>query len=162
MRRRRFKNWENRLKESGYKLTSPRRTIIETLKRRGGHPNAREVLLELSRDHPEIGLTTIYRTLDLYVKLGILKRYDFGDRQGRYEFSTEESDHHHHLICKNCIKVIEYRDFLDEETTLIKKIEKILTEKFDFEIEKHELNFYGYCKSCRNHMGEESIRNSGL
>jgi len=162
MRRRRFKNWENRLKESGYKLTSPRRTILETLKRRGGHPNAREVLLELSRDHPEIGLTTIYRTLDLYVKLGVIKRYDFGDRQSRYEFSPEGSDHHHHLICEKCYKVIEYKDFLDEETILIRKIEKILTEKFDFEIEKHELKFYGYCKNCRDHGEGKTTLNSEL
>ncbi|MEN8153443.1 MAG: Fur family transcriptional regulator [Acidobacteriota bacterium] len=149
MRRRGFRNWENSLKENGYKLTNPRKTILEALERRGGHPNAREILLELSRKNSEIGLTTIYRTLDLFVKLGILKRYDFGDRQNRYELFSEDNEHHHHLICKKCIKVIEYDDFLDEETTLIKKIEKMLTEKYDFVIDKHELTFYGYCKNCR-------------
>jgi len=148
MRRRRIRNWEHKLKENGYKITIPRKTILSTLEQQGGHPNAREVFYNLSAEFPEIGLTTIYRTLELFVKLGILKRYDFGDRQSRYEIISETADHHHHIVCENCRKVIEYRDFLKEETILIEKIQKKLEKKINFKIKRHELEFYGCCKNC--------------
>ncbi len=148
MGNRRFRNWQNKLKDRGYKITFPRKTIFNILEKREGHPNVRDVFYDLSTDFPEIGLTTIYRTLELFVKLGIVRKYDFGDRQSRYEIVSDTIDHHHHLICEKCMKVIEYRDFLEEETVLIEKIQKKLENKYDFKIKKHELEFYGFCKDC--------------
>ncbi len=148
MKRRRIRNWETRLKAEGYKITSPRKSILSVLERLGGHPNAREVFQDINSVSSDIGLTTIYRTLELFVKLGILKKYDFGDGHSRYEITNEKSDHHHHIICEKCLKVIEYRDFHDEEMALIKKIQSKLEKKYHFSIRQHDLDFYGLCKEC--------------
>ena len=150
MRRKRIRNWENRFREEGYKITSPRKTILSVLEQLEGHPNAREVFNDLSSKSPDIGLTTIYRTLELCVRLGILKKYDFGDGHSRYEIANEKTDHHHHIICEKCSKVIEYRDFLNEETALIKKIQDKLEKKHHFEIKQHVLDFYGLCRECKD------------
>ena len=148
MKKRKVLNWEYLLKKRGYRITDPRREILSILETINGHPNAREIFLQLSKKQLKIGLTTIYRTLDLFVKLGMLNKCEFGDRQNRYEIVPEKSDHHHHLICEKCGKVIEYRDLIDEETKLVKKLENSLTKKYGFEIRNHELKFYGYCKKC--------------
>lgn len=146
--RKRKRNWENCLRANGYKITFPRRTILSAIEKHRGHPNAREVFRDLNADNPEIGLTTVYRTMELFVRLGILKKYDFGDGYSRYEIASDKHDHHHHIICRKCLNVIEYRDFLDEETTLIRKIQENLEKKYKFKINDHALDFYGYCGEC--------------
>lgn len=148
MKRQRHRNWENCLRKNGYKITFPRKTILSAIESHEGHPNAREVFQDLNAKYPEIGLTTVYRTMELFVRLGILKKYDFGDGYSRYEIVSEQHDHHHHIICRKCLKVIEYRDFLDEETLLIKEIQENLEKKYKFRIDDHELDFYGSCPDC--------------
>jgi len=155
MRRRRNHNWENCLRENGYKITFPRKTILSAIEDHKGHPNAREVFQTLSFKYPEIGLTTVYRTMELFVRLGILKKHDFGDGFSRYEVISGKHDHHHHLICRKCLKVIEYKDFLDEETALIQKIQGHLEKKYEFRIEDHELDFYGSCRDCIEKQSSE-------
>jgi Fur family ferric uptake transcriptional regulator len=61
---------------------------------------------------------------------------------------TKEPTHHHHLICTNCGRIIDYTDFVDEELELLKKTEKELTKKYNFEINNHTIQFYGLCDEC--------------
>lgn len=157
MKKRKFLNWEGHLKKRGYRITHPRREILSIIETINGHPNAREIFLQLSKKYPEIGLTTVYRTLDLFLKLGILNKCEFGDRQNRYEIVPEKSEHHHHLICEKCGKVIEYRDLIDEETRLVKKLENSLTKKYYFKIINHEIKFYGYCKKCFKSLNKNNL-----
>jgi Fur family ferric uptake transcriptional regulator len=73
-----------------------------------------------------------------------------GDGQVRYGLKPEAKiDHHHHLICTECGKIIDYRDFVDEELELIKKTEISLSQKHNFEIYDHNIEFYGLCEKCR-------------
>jgi Fur family ferric uptake transcriptional regulator len=82
--------------------------------------------------------------------MGFLKKFDFGDGQSRYELASgNKKDHHHHLICTKCGKVIDYNDFMNEEIELVKKVEQALSEKYDFEINDHNIQFYGLCNKCK-------------
>jgi len=137
-----------RIRSQGFKLTLPRQLILDMLNKTKHHLSADEIYIFLRRRYPQIGLTTVYRTLEMLVRLGLINKFDFGDGRFRYELKGKE-EHHHHLICKECGKVIDYRDFIDEETNLVKKIEQRLSEKYGFKIESHQLRFYGICKDCK-------------
>ncbi|GAG31027.1 unnamed protein product, partial [marine sediment metagenome] len=106
--------------------------------------------LKVHNIYPAIGLTTVYRTLDLLINMGLIFKFDFGDGRARYELTrgTKEPSHHHHLICTKCGRIIDYTDFVDEELELLKKTEKELSRKCNFEIKNHTIQFYGLCDKC--------------
>lgn len=129
--------------------TMPRNAVLSFLKSTGEHVSAKDVYRELQRAFPGLGLTTVYRTLDLLNRAGIVTKINAGDGQYRYEHAAGgEKGHHHHLICTSCGKIQDYRDFEAEELELVKKTESILTRKFGFEISGHNIEFLGKCSSC--------------
>jgi Fur family ferric uptake transcriptional regulator len=128
----------------------PREAILELLSRSPKHMSAKEIYASLYNTHPGMGLTTVYRTLDLLARMGIVIKLALGDGQSRYEFkSSKKKDHHHHLICTNCGKIIDYSEFLDEELRLIRKTEERLAKKYEFKILDHNIEFLGICEKCK-------------
>jgi len=79
-----------------------------------------------------------------------VQKLDFGDKRARYELTEglESKQHHHHLVCTVCGKVIDYSDFIDEELELLKKTEKELSKKYNMKITNHLIQFYGVCNKC--------------
>ncbi|MGB3860655.1 MAG: transcriptional repressor [Candidatus Aminicenantaceae bacterium] len=131
------------------RLTAPREAILEFLSRSSKHMSAKELYASLHRSYPGLGLSTVYRTLDLLARMGIVTKIAIGDGQSRYEFKSREKDeHHHHLICTNCGGIINYSEFLDEELRLIKKTEEKLAKKYNFIIKDHNIEFLGICEKC--------------
>ncbi|MBE6099558.1 MAG: transcriptional repressor [Anaerovibrio sp.] len=139
---------KKRLQNSKYKLTHQRQDVLEVfLNRSGEHLSAEEVHRILRDKGYDIGLATVYRTLELMCspEMGILQKMEFGEKRARYELKHFEPNthQHHHLICKKCDKVIEFsEDMLDELE------EKIATE-CNFKIIDHQVIFYGYCQECQ-------------
>ncbi|MCK4377311.1 MAG: transcriptional repressor [Actinomycetia bacterium] len=132
-------------------MTQPREIILDVLSRTKKHLSAEDIYIEVYKIYPGIGLTTIYRTLDILTNMEMVSRYDFGDGRSRYELiSDKKSEHHHHLICLNCGKIIDYNDYIDEETKLFDKLEKVLSEKHNFKINYHHVGFYGLCDKCKS------------
>jgi Fur family ferric uptake transcriptional regulator len=112
--------------------------------------SAKEVYASLYKMYPGIGLTTVYRTLDLLVRAGLISKLTFGDGQSRYEFKSEKKkEHHHHFICTKCGVIIDYSDFLDEELELVKKTQETLAKKHNFKVLDHNIEFYGLCEKCK-------------
>lgn len=142
-------NFEEILKRNGYRVTLPRRVITDLLVTLPGHPDAKEIYLKVNKQYPDIGLTTVYRTLDLLVKLGIVNKFDFGDGLARYELVASWKEHHHHLVCVKCGEIVNYSDFMEEERNFLKKLEQILSKKFNFDITDHEIQFFGTCEKCK-------------
>jgi len=132
------------------RLTAPREAILEFLSRSSKHMSAKEIYASLHGSYPGIGLSTVYRTLDLLARMGIITKLAIGDGQSRYEFKSKEKDeHHHHLICTNCGQIINYSEFLDEELSLVKKTEERLAKKYNFIIQDHNIEFLGICEKCK-------------
>jgi Fur family ferric uptake transcriptional regulator len=128
----------------------PREAVLELLSRSQKHMSAKEIYALLHRSYPGMGLSTVYRTLDLLARMGIVTKLALGDGQSRYEFkSSKKKDHHHHLICANCGKIIDYSEFLDEELRLIRKTEERLAKKYNFTIQDHNIEFFGLCDKCK-------------
>ncbi len=128
-----------------YRLTPQRRLVLEVfLENKEKHLSAEDVY-QLSRQKEEIGLATIYRTLDLFEELGLLTKINFGDGRSRYELAQDnlnEPHNHHHLICINCGRILE----VEEE--LFHKLEEIVERKHEFSIVDYNLQFFGYCNRC--------------
>lgn len=135
---------KTKLKEHGYKLTPQRRAIVDIIiKKEGKHLTVEELYDLVKVDCPEIGLATVYRTVQLLEAVGILSRINLNDGCNRYELIHEYENHqHHHLICTNCGKIIEV------EGDLLENLEHIVEEEYEFVIKNHSVKFYGLCKEC--------------
>ena len=143
--------WHGRFRGCGYRMTVPRDAILEVLSNTSKHMSAEDIYFEVHKRHPAIGLTTVYRTLDILVDMGLLMKFDFGDGRARFELAEgpNAGKHHHHLICTGCGRVIDYTDFIDDEIELLSRTEKGLSKKFNFKITNHLIQFYGLCDKCR-------------
>jgi Fur family ferric uptake transcriptional regulator len=141
-----------KLKGCGHRLTVPRRAILSVLSKTPEHPSAEEIYLDVHRVYPSIGLTTVYRTLELLVQNGLVFKFDFGDGRARYELTETQKriGHHHHLVCTGCGRIIDYTDFINDEIELLTRTEKGLTKKYGFKITNHLIQFYGICEKCRD------------
>ena len=143
--------WHGRFRGRGYRITIAREAILDVLSRTTDHLSAEDVYLAVHKVYPNVGLTTVYRTLELLVHMGLVFKFDFGDGRARYELAEtpKGARHHHHLVCTRCGRVIDYTDFIDEEIELLGRTEKGLAKKFHFQITNHLIQFYGLCDRCR-------------
>jgi Fur family ferric uptake transcriptional regulator len=140
----------NRIGDQITRWTIPREDILDLLIRTQQHLTAKEIYGALSPLNPDMGLTTIYRTLEMLDKSGLIRKIFTGDGQARFEYKkAENADHHHHLICTVCGKILNYRDFEKEELDLVRKTEEILARKHGFLIRDHSIEFLGLCEDCR-------------
>lgn len=137
---------KEKLQEKGYKLTTQRKSILQVIVDNfDEHLSCEEIYNIVVEDYPEIGIATVYRTLQLFEKLDIVFKLNFNDGYSRYELSADsDNHHHHHLICLNCGNVTEVKlDLLD---ALEEEIEK----EGQFTIINHNVKFYGYCSECND------------
>jgi Fur family ferric uptake transcriptional regulator len=142
--------WKGTFRGRGYRLTIPRQAILEVLGKAEKHLSAEDVYLKVHKIYPNIGLTTVYRTLEILVQMGVISRFDFGDGRARYELvEGPEKEHHHHLICVKCKRVINYSEFMEAEKEFLKQVEKGLSKKYNFIIKNHVIQFYGLCDKCK-------------
>jgi Fur family ferric uptake transcriptional regulator len=120
-----------KIRGRGYKATPQRLAVLGALA-----AEQHQSLEEIRARCPEVGLVTIYRTLDLLSEIGAVRRLDLGDGP-RYELAE---DHHHHLICESCGGVSEFERCPLE----LRRLRGV-----DFEISSHTLEIYGLCADCR-------------
>ena len=143
--------WHGRFRGRGYRMTVPRQAILDVLSKTSKHLSAEDIYLEVHKIYPHVGLTTVYRTLELLVQMDLIFKFDFGDGRARYELAEgPKGAHHHHLICTKCKRVIDYTDFMDEEAEFLKRAEKGLAKKYKFEVKGHLIRFYGLCEKCKS------------
>ena len=133
---------KNRLRGQSRKITGPRAAIMEIL-RQHPHPlTNREIFTALPKG--QCNLATIYRSMHLLEKMGMVKRFDFGDGAARFELVGEGDDgHHHHLVCTRCSEVVEIDECFPDE------IEQRIASANGFTAVTHKLEFFGICPDCQ-------------
>jgi len=141
----RIEGIKKQLRSQGYKLTPQRQaTVSVLLEREEDHLSAEEIFLLVKDKAPEIGLATVYRTLELLSELKIVDKINFGDGVSRYDLRKEGAEHfHHHLVCMECGSVVEIAD------DLLGDVEKIVESDWGFQVKDHRLTFHGICKQCQ-------------
>lgn len=133
------------LKKEGYRLTSQRRQILAHLESAKGHLSAEEIHQGVLKDDPKVGLATIYRTLELLVKLGLVREEKLGEGHRHFELARKP---HYHLICLKCGKVFEFSQ------SLTKSLSSKLSRDYKFDILDSRLDFYGYCSFCKKRISQ--------
>jgi Fur family ferric uptake transcriptional regulator len=129
------------LREHGHKLTPQRHVVLKVIASSHDHLTP-EVIYEKSRlENAGIGRVTVYRTLDLLSKLNLVCRVHAEDGCRSY-MMRRPTEHHHHLVCSGCGKVVDFTG-----CSLI-EMEKKLSQESGFEIKGHLLEFYGLCCDC--------------
>ncbi|OGP65458.1 MAG: hypothetical protein A2169_03565 [Deltaproteobacteria bacterium RBG_13_47_9] len=135
-------HFQNFLKQQGLKWTPERERVFQEASATEGHFEAEELAYRLRKKGSRISKASVYRTLPLLVKAGLIKEVIHGEKHHHYEHIHEESQHDH-LICLKCGKIVEF----EEES--LREIEGKICEKYHFRPEKVVIEIFGYCKKCR-------------
>lgn len=137
------------LKKDGLKLTRQRDMILKILFDSEGHVTPEQLFFTMQRDYPElnIGIATIYRTLALLEKSGMISSISFGTDGKKYELSDDE--HHDHMICSSCGSIIEFVD------PTIEKIQEEIAKRHNFLMTGHLMQIFGICASCQLHQKDK-------
>lgn len=136
---------DHALRAAGLKVTLPRVKILKMLQDpKAQHTSAEEIYKKLLEQDEEIGLATVYRVLNQFDDAGIVTRHHF--ESGKSVFELASQDHHDHLVCLDCGKVIEFcDDTIEQRQCDIAKANNI-------QLSNHSLYLYGHCtqKNCPN------------
>ena len=129
------------LKSAGLKVTLPRLKILEVLESSPSHHlSAEDIYRVLIEQNEEVGVATIYRVLSQFEESCIVQKLTFENNQAVYELCG--ADHHDHLVCVKCNKIIEFQD------DVIEKHQIQIANKHGFELTDHSLYLYGLCNDC--------------
>ncbi|MFC2038284.1 Fur family transcriptional regulator [Chloroflexota bacterium] len=129
------------LRRRGYKITPQRRAVVEVITSSRDSLTPSVIHEKLNRNHPDIGLVTIYRTLEILTGLDLVCELHAGGKCRSY--TTATARHHHHLICTSCGTVVDFSGHY------LEKLEKSLTRESGFRIDSHLLEFAGLCRTCQ-------------
>jgi Fur family ferric uptake transcriptional regulator len=131
----------DRLREKGYRLTPQRLMILAAIESRQDHISAEEIYARVAAGYPHVNISTVYRTLELLKKLGMVYEIDLGE--GRIRYHAEGSGHHHHLVCQNCGKLIDINE------SALSSLKNTLSRDYNFQAELRHVAIFGLCEDCR-------------
>lgn len=140
-----LKKTKKQLHESGFKLTPQREvTLLVLLENEKDHLSAEEIYFFVKQKNADIGLATVYRTLEILTDIKIVDKISFDDGVARYDLRKEGATHfHHHLLCLDCGCIEEI------EEDLLGEVERIVESKYHFLVKDHRLTFHGICQECQ-------------
>lgn len=127
------------LKSSGSSFTAPRQKVFEELAKHGPLQPAKLA----GYCAPDVDRATVYRTLELFERLGIANRIWHGFKS-RLELSEIFTPHHHHAVCQHCGKSI---DIVSPE---LEKVLAGIAKQHNFLALSHVIELDGYCHACQN------------
>ena len=129
------------LRKAGLKVTLPRIKILELLENsKQHHLSAEDIYKTLLEQGEDVGLATVYRVLTQFEAAGIIQRHHFENSHSVFEIMQE--DHHDHIVCHNCSKVVEFiNDVIEHQ-------QHEVAEQHGFTLTGHSLNLYGYCDAA--------------
>ena len=133
--------WCIRLQTEGYRLTAPRRAVLQVLAESAASLSPAKILLRARRHYPQIGLVTVYRTLDVLAVYGAVRKVHQPD--GCHSYALASEGHAHHIICEKCQAVVEF------EGCDLEALFKIVQRRTGYKVQAHWLELFGLCPACR-------------
>ena len=130
------------LEDHHLKHTKQREAILEAFLETTGHVTSEDLYQRIRGKHPNIGFTTVYRTMKLLSECGLAEARNFGDGQTRYEAAVGRH-HHDHLICTQCGAIIEF------ENNRIEALQEMVARRHGFRVISHKMELYGLCRDCQ-------------
>ena len=129
------------LEDHNLKHTKQREAILEVFLEVEGHITGEDLHRRVRRKYPQIGYTTVYRTMKLLCEAGLAVERHFDDGVTRFEIQHE---HHDHLVCVRCGKIVEF------ECSMIEAAQDRIVKEYGFRLLRHRHELYGHCPSCRD------------
>ena len=130
----------DKLSELGYRLTPQRMMVLSAIENSDSHISAEEIFTQVVAKYPHVNISTVYRTLDLLKRLGLVTETDLGG--GRVRYHPAGKGHHHHLVCRDCGAIID----LDEP--LLAPLKSTLLREYKFNADLRHLAIFGRCVNC--------------
>ena len=137
-----LERFRRHLREHHQPVTRQRDLVAEVVFHSNDHLSVEGIRRELSQRGEQVGLATVYRTLDLLVESGLVRAHEFGEGFKRYEAMATQADHEH-LICERCGQVVE---FANER---LERMLPVLADEHGFQHRRHRVEIYGVCRGCR-------------
>ena len=131
------------LRDEGYLVTRQRKRIAEVIFTTPGHLSVEDIQDLLRQKKVSASIASIYRTLDVLIKSELVVQHRFGKRFKRFE-AVRRDQHHDHLVCTGCGKVIEFKNDTIEE------LQVRVAKEHDFVTTNHKLDIYGFCAKCKS------------
>jgi Fur family ferric uptake transcriptional regulator len=122
------------------KHTRQREAILEVFLGVKGHITSEELYQQVREKHPQIGYTTVYRTMKLLCEAGLASERHFDDGLTRFEI---EQEHHDHLVCTRCGCIVEF------ECSMIEQAQQDIVKRYGFRLLRHRHELYGHCPECQ-------------
>ncbi|MDQ7030605.1 MAG: Fur family transcriptional regulator [Ardenticatenia bacterium] len=138
-----------RIRAEGYKLTRPRRVVIEVLAGGETHMGASEIVAAVRQKAPDVGRASVYRALELLTRLGVVQVSAMGRATTVYMLTPACC--HHHLVCVECRRTVELNE------CALRDLEKSLASRFGFQVQGHLVEIYGRCEACQDNPGSAPL-----
>ena len=135
-----FRDIADALSGQGYRMTPQRLMILSAIEDSENHISAEEIHAQVVAKYPNINISTVYRTLELLERLGMVTKTDLGE--GRVRYHPAKKGHHHHLVCRECGAIID----LDE--SLLAHLKEALLREYGFIADLRHLAILGRCVNC--------------
>ena len=130
-----------KLSKQGYRMTPQRVMILSVIEESNHHISAEEIYAQVTAKYPRVNISTVYRTLELLKRLGLIYEIDLGE--GRTRYHSESKGHHHHLVCQKCGAVI------DISESVLFPLQAVLLQAFNFSADLRHIAIFGLCENCR-------------
>ncbi len=130
----------SKLIELGYRLTPQRMMVLSAIESSDRHISAEEIFTQVVAKYAHVNISTVYRTLELLKRLGLVTETDLGG--GRVRYHSAEKGHHHHLICRECGAII------DLEESALSPLKETLLREYKFVADLRHLGIFGRCVKC--------------
>lgn len=131
------------LRQQGLPVTQQREVVADVVFNSPEHLSVEDIEAALKARGERIGKATIYRTMEILVRSGLVEEHDFGEGFKRYEHLFGQQRIHEHLICTNCGKVIEF------QSPEVLQVQEQTAGAHGFLPTRHRLEIYGLCASCQ-------------
>lgn len=142
------------IQKAGLRRTAQRDLILEIFLKTEDHLTSEDLYWLVQKNDPTVGHTTVYRTLKLLTEAGLAREVRFGDNKTYYEHHFKH-EHHDHMICTECGKVVE---FVSED---IEKLQDEMADKLGFKMSHHSLRMWGVCSECQARAEDPHMVPSG-
>ncbi len=129
-----------KLSEQGYRLTPQRMMVLSAIENSDNHISAEEIYAQVVDKYSHVNISTVYRTLELLKRLGLVTETDLGG--GRVRYHPVDKGHHHHLVCQECGRIID----LDE--SVLSSVKSMLLREYKFSADLRHLAIFGHCAKC--------------
>jgi Fur family transcriptional regulator, ferric uptake regulator len=134
--------WEECLSEAGYRITASRRAVAEVLIRDSAPLSPQEILEQAQAVHANLGLVTVYRTLNLLTDLDLVRRIHRED--GCHGYVLASPGHHHAVVCHSCGRAVEFTGKNDIDALIVQ-----VEARTGYRVDDHLLQLSGLCPNCQ-------------